>query len=66
MIETPPLVQRGDIVVMIAETGELKISTQGEARQRGGRGDRIKVMNLDSRKSVYGCVVDRNTVRVDF
>jgi len=66
MIESPPLVQRGDIVAMIAESGGLKISTQGEARQRGGKGDRIKVMNLDSRKSIYARVVDRNTVKVDF
>jgi len=51
---------------MVAESGGLKISTQGEARQRGAKGDRIKVMNLDSRKSIYARVVDRNTVRVDF
>ena len=37
MIESPPLVRRGDIVVMIAESGGLRISTQGEARQRGGQ-----------------------------
>lgn len=66
MIESQPLVQRGDIVVMIAESAGIKISTQGEARQRGSKGDRIKVMNLDSRKSIYARVVDRNTVKVDF
>ena len=66
MIESVPLVQRGDIVAMIAESGGLKISTQGEARQKGGKGDRIKVMNLDSRKSVYARIVDRNMVQVDF
>jgi flagella basal body P-ring formation protein FlgA len=66
MIETPPLVRRGDIVVMIAESGGLRISTQGEARQKGAKGDRIKVMNLDSRKSVYGRIIDRSTVKVDF
>lgn len=66
MIETPPLVQRGDIVVMIAEAGGLRISTKGEAREQGGKGERIKVMNIDSRKYVYARVLDRHTVKVDF
>jgi len=66
MIEAKPLVQRGDIVVMIAESGGLRISTKGEAREQGGKGERIKVMNIDSRKYVYALVVDRHTVKVDF
>jgi flagella basal body P-ring formation protein FlgA len=66
MIEAPPVINRGDIVVMIAESGGLRISTKAEAREQGGKGERIKVMNIDSRKYVYAFVVDSHTVKVDF
>lgn len=66
MIETPPLVRRGDRVRIVAESGPLWISAAGEVRERGRRGERIAVVNLDSRRKIYGRVVDRQTVAIDF
>jgi flagella basal body P-ring formation protein FlgA len=65
-IELPPLVRRGDVVSIIAESNGLRITALGEVRKKGCRGERIKVLNLDSKKCVYANVLDSNTVRVDF
>jgi len=65
-IELPPLVKRGDVVSIIAETDGLRITALGEVRKKGCRGERIKVLNLDSKKCIYAHVLDSNTVRVDF
>ena len=66
MIETPPLVRRGSMVMIIAESGGLKITALGEVKTSGYRGQRVKVVNLDSRKNLYARVVDENTVKVEF
>lgn len=65
-IEVPPLVKRGDVVVIVAKSASIKITTLGKAREKGGKGDRIKVVNLDSDKDVFARVVDAKTVEVTF
>ena len=65
-IELPPLVKRGDLVVIIAQSNGLKITTRGLVKQKGRLGDRIPVINVDSKKVLYGRVIDSNTVQVDF
>jgi flagella basal body P-ring formation protein FlgA len=65
-IELPPLVRRGDVVSIIAESNGLRITALGEVRKKGCRGEMIKVLNLDSKKCIYADVLDSNTVRVDF
>ncbi len=66
MVAIPCLIHRRDVVVIVAAMKGMQVTTLGEARQKGRRGDRIKVVNLDSRKTVYARVVDSNTVAVDF
>ena len=66
LIELPPLVKRGDLVVIVAESNGLKITTLGQVKKRGRLGERIPVINMDSKKILYGRVIDSNTVRVDF
>jgi flagella basal body P-ring formation protein FlgA len=67
MIEFPPLVKRGDVVVVVAESAGLRITALGVVKEREGReGERIRVENLDSKKGIYAQVVDSKTVRVDF
>ena len=65
-IELPPMVRRGDVVLILAESDGLKITALGQVSKRGCRGDRIRVVNLDSKKAVYARIVDSNTVEVDF
>jgi len=67
LIEFPPLVKRGDVVVVIAESGGLRITALGTVEEREGRkGERIKIENIDSKKSLYARVLDSKTVQVDF
>ncbi|MGA7965323.1 MAG: flagellar basal body P-ring formation chaperone FlgA, partial [Gammaproteobacteria bacterium] len=67
LIEFPPLVKRGDVVVILAESSGLRITALGTVEEREGRrGERIKIENIDSKKSLYARVVDSKTVQVDF
>jgi flagella basal body P-ring formation protein FlgA len=66
VIELPPLVKRGDLVVIIAESKGLKITARGQVKKKGRRGERIPVVNVDSKKVLYARVLDANTVKVDF
>lgn len=66
MVEPPPLLRRGDRVMLLVESPEIKITTVGEVREEGRKGDRIKLFNLSSRKEVSGRVLDEHTVLVDF
>lgn len=66
IVEDPPLLKRGDRVILLVENGSIKVTTLGEVREEGRRGDRIKLVNLSSRKEVSGRVLDAQTVRVDF
>lgn len=65
LVELPPLVNRGDIVVIVAESRGLKITAQGQVKRKGRLGERIPVVNVDSNKVLYARVIDANTVQVD-
>ena len=65
-IEFPPLVKRGDTVLIVAESEKMKITALGEVKKSGRRGERVKVINLNSNKRIFARVIDENTVKVDF
>ena len=66
LIETPPLVKRGDLVTIVAESKGLKVTAIGEVKSAGRLGERVKVVNLDSNKRLSAWVVDNKTVKVEF
>jgi len=67
MVEYPQLVKRGDIVQVIVESNRLKVSTVGMIQGVGGRrGDRVKVVNIESNKGIYARVIDAKTVKIDY
>jgi len=66
LIELPPLVKRGDLVVILVESNGLKITTLGQVKKKGRLGERIPVVNMDSKKILHARVIDSNTVKVDF
>jgi len=66
LVELPPLVKRGDMVVIVLESKGLKITALGQVKRKGRMGERIPVVNFDSKKILYGQVVDANTVKVKF
>ena len=66
MVERPFLVERGDIVKIVARSARINIATIGEVRKKGRQDDRIRVLNLDSNQEVYARVIDANTVGVNY
>ena len=66
LVDKPPLVKRGDVVRLLIETERLRITALGRVDETGARGDTVRVINLDSRKRVYGQVDDSQTIRVKY
>jgi flagella basal body P-ring formation protein FlgA len=66
IVELPPMVKRNDRVSIVAESESLRITAAGEVKESGGRGDRVKVVNLNSNKEIFARVLDPKTVRVEF
>jgi flagella basal body P-ring formation protein FlgA len=64
-IEIPPLVEKKQIVNIIAQNASFKAQTRGVALMDGKEGETIKVKNIDSGRIVYGKVYDENTVIVE-
>lgn len=62
MVENVPVISPGDKVSIIIEKGLIKITADGMARQKGGIGDLIKVVNLGSKKVIRAEIVDSTTV----
>ena len=48
------------------KTNGLKITALGQVKKKGARGDRIPVVNFESKKVLYARVMDANTVKIDF
>ena len=65
-LERVPLMKRGDVVNLKAESKTLLITTIGVVRSDGALGDMVQVLNLGSKKLVYGRVLDARTVQVLF
>ena len=65
LLEIPPLVKKGDVVNVILERNSLRISCLGEIKEAGRKGDRVKLVNLGSKKELVGRVVDAGTVQLD-
>lgn len=60
----PALVDRNQIVEIIFARNGLRISAEGRALGRGGAGDRIRVMNMSSRATLFGTIDTDGTVRI--
>jgi len=57
-------VRRGEEISIVYETGGLRITMPGIARENGAIGDRIRIENTTSGKILTGRLVDRETARV--
>jgi len=63
-IGPPALVRRNQIVRLIFRRGPLTITADGRALGRAGKGDRVRVMNLDSHSTVVGTVTGNGLITV--
>lgn len=60
----PAVVDRNQIVELVFERGGLRITSEGRALDRAAIGDRIRVMNLSSKTSLFGTVLEDGSIRV--
>ncbi|MBF0339168.1 MAG: flagellar basal body P-ring formation protein FlgA [Nitrospirae bacterium] len=58
-------IKRGQEVMMLYESGTVRITVKGIARDNGNVGKSIKIENPSSKKIVVGKVIDSHTVRVE-
>jgi flagella basal body P-ring formation protein FlgA len=66
MFEKAPVVDKGDIVTILAESGGLWVTVPGKVLMEGFSGDLVKVQNLMSKKEIFAKVVNHSTVAVAF
>ena len=64
--EPVPIVERGDRVMLVLQSGALLIQVTGQAKERGATGDWIRVVNLDSKRELTGRVDREGRVHVPF
>jgi flagellar basal body P-ring formation protein FlgA len=65
-IKKPALGNRGDKILIMAQKGGMKITTPGILKEDGYKDAMIRVLNMESKKIIYGRLVDSNTVKVKF
>ena len=65
-IEIPPILKRGDTVNIVAMSSGLIATARGVVREAGRKGEKIKVVNIDSKKTLFAVVVDQHTVKIEF
>lgn len=63
-IVPPAVVLRNQLIPLIYDYGGLSISTVGRALDRGAVGQRIKVMNSQSKATVIGIISEDGSVHV--
>jgi flagella basal body P-ring formation protein FlgA len=66
MIEDPPMVEKGDRVIIKAENSEIRITVTGKVLEDGRPGDLIRVVNINSGKELYATVRRPDLVEVSF
>jgi flagella basal body P-ring formation protein FlgA len=63
-LDKPLLVRRGKTVTIVYRMPGIKLTAKGKAKEEGGYGDWIRIVNLDSDKVLKGQVLDGQTVLV--
>jgi flagella basal body P-ring formation protein FlgA len=66
MLEKPSIVEKGDMVMIVAESGDLKVTVPGRVLEKGYLGDMVQVQNMMSKKMVYAQVINNAIVKVAF
>ncbi len=66
MVSETPIVKRGHPVVLYVASSGFSIKVMGETSQDAQVGDYVKAINLSSKKTVTGLLVDQDTIQVDY
>ncbi|MBT3185329.1 MAG: flagellar basal body P-ring formation protein FlgA [Nitrospina sp.] len=65
-LKKPALANRGEKILILAEKGTMKITAPGILKEDGYADAMVRVLNIESKKIIYGRLVDANTVKVNF
>jgi len=65
MMKKPNIVKRGQHVSIVARTGGMEVRMSGKALAHGAVGDRIRVLNVRSKKKLEGTVTPSGDIKVD-
>jgi len=65
MLKKPRKINRGQKVTIMAHSGSIVIRMIGKSLDNGAIGDRIKVINIKSKKKLEGIVTSNGEVKVD-
>ena len=66
LVKDAPQVTRGELVRIRLHSGALRIDGIARARQDGAAGDRVRVLNVESRRELVGTVTEDGVVHVAF
>jgi flagellar basal body P-ring formation protein FlgA len=66
LIKKPALVNRGEKIQILAKKGSMTITAPGILKEDGFEGGMVQVLNIESKKIIYGRLLDANTVKVSF
>ena len=64
-VKAPTLVKRGELVSIVAENTGYSVKMSGKALANGGKGDRIQVKNISSKRIVEGTVMQYGVVSIN-
>ncbi len=65
-LDAGDVIRKGEMVIIMAEKGGLKVTTKGVAKDDGSSGEMIRVENISSGKVITGRVIEPGIVKVDF
>lgn len=63
-LQNPQIVNRGAQVTLVYKEGPMILSARGKSMQDGARGDLVRVINLNSNRSLEGIVSAENEITV--
>lgn len=63
-LENPQIVSRGAAVTLVYKDGPMTLSARGKSMQGGARGDLVRVINMNSNRSLEGIVTAENEITV--
>jgi len=65
VVEKPERIKRGQRVTILARSGSMEVRMTGKALAGGAIGDRIRVMNIKSKKKREGIITKNGEIKVD-
>lgn len=65
MMKKPEKIKRGQRVTILARSGSMEVRMTGKALSSGAVGERIKVVNIASKKKREGIITAKGEIRID-